>query len=96
VPLVLHHAAQVVSQAAADGEDREHLEKIRQRVGVLEGMRRVGVRIAAAIGSEHFDGDLRGHRALHDGLFVHDLTLNGERFNELGLRVRLEVLNHAL
>ena len=77
----------------------------------------VGVRVAAAVRGEHLDGDLRRHRALHDGLFVHRLFLHhrlafraedGFAFvvllldgdfvglDELGLRVRLEVLNHAL
>jgi len=37
-------------------------------------MRGVGVGVAAAVGSEHFDRDLRGHRALHDRLGVHDLV----------------------
>ncbi len=32
-------------------------------------MRRVGVRVTAAVGAEHFDRDLRRHRSLHDVLF---------------------------
>ena len=34
-------------------------------------MRGVGVGVAAAVGAEHLDGDLRGHRPLDDGLFLH-------------------------
>ena len=70
VPLVFHHAAEVVSQRARDREDREHLQEVRERRGVLERMRGVGVDVAAAIRAEHLDRDLRGHRALHDGLRV--------------------------
>jgi len=36
-------------------------------------MRGVGVDIAAAVGAEHFNGDLRGDGALHNDLFVHFL-----------------------
>ena len=76
VPLVFHHAAEVIGQPAADGEDREHLDEVRERRGIFERMRGVGVRVTAAVGAEHFDRDLRGHRALHDGLLVDDLIFH--------------------
>ena len=115
--LVFDHAAQVIRQSAADAEDRQHLDEVGERRGVLEGMRRVGVDVAAAIRAEHFDRDLRRHRALHDELFVHGLVFHDSfavfvhhrlafvvhlghgnliRLNELRLRVRLEILDHAL
>ena len=115
--LVLHHAPEVIGQPAADGEDGEHLEEVGERRGVLEGVRGVGVRIAAAVGAEHLDGDLRGHRALDDGLLGHGLLFHHgfaigafdglalvvlllhrelHRLQQLGLGVRLEVLDHAL
>ena len=67
--LVLHHAAEVIGEPAADGENRKHLQEIRERRRVFERMRGVGVDIAAAVGAEHLDRDLRSHRPLHDGLF---------------------------
>jgi hypothetical protein len=39
--------------AAADREDREHLDEVGERRRVLEGMGGVGVEEAAAIGAEH-------------------------------------------
>ena len=47
---------------------REHLEEVRERRRVLEGMRRVGVEEAAAVGAELLDDLLRRHRALRDRL----------------------------
>ena len=74
--LVLHHSAEVISESAADGENGEHLEEIRKRRWILERMRRVGVRVTAAVGAEHFDRDLRRHRSLHDVLFGDRLILH--------------------
>ncbi len=54
--------------AAPMREDRDHLDEVGHRVGVLEGMGGVGVEEAAAVGAEHLDGDLRGDRADGDGL----------------------------
>ena len=68
VPLIFRFAAQVIRQCAADAQQREHLEKVRERRGVFKRMRGVGVRVAAAVRAEHLDGHLRRHRALHDGL----------------------------
>jgi hypothetical protein len=51
-------------------------------------MRRVGVEEAAAIGAEHLDRDLRGHRADCNGLLC---AFQRRRFNIAGKRLR-----HAL
>ncbi len=77
MPLVFHHPAEVISQSAADGKDRQHLDEIRERRRILERMRGVGVDVTAAVRAEHLDRDLRRHRPLHDvllghGLFFHD------------------------
>ena len=52
--LVLHHPAEVISQPAADGEDRQHLEEIRERRRILERMRRVGIDVTAAVRARAF------------------------------------------
>ena len=51
-----------ISRIASD------LQEVRERRGVLEGMRRVGVEEAAAVGAELLDRLLRGDRPLGDGL----------------------------
>ena len=66
--LIADHAAEHVGQRRPDGEDRDHLHEVRQRGRILERVRRVGVEKAAAVGAEHLDGDLRGHRADRDRL----------------------------
>ena len=73
VARAFHHAAEVKRERARNREDREHLEKVGERRGILEGMRGVGVGVAAAIGAEHLDRDLRSHRSLDDGLRVDHL-----------------------
>ena len=62
------HAAQRISEARADDEDRKNLQEVRERRRILIGMRAVGVEESAAVGAQHLDGFLRGHRALADGL----------------------------
>ena len=91
--LVLHHTPQIPGQRARDREDREHLQEIGQWRRILEGVCSVGIDIAAAIGAEHLDRDLRSHRALHDGLRVHDLV-DHDRFavgtvDDLAVRIGL-------
>src|SRR6516164_1996283 len=51
-------------------------------------MRGIGVEEAAAIGAEHLDGDLRGHRADRDGLLG--------AFERCRVNIRAERLRHAL
>ena len=70
---ILHHASQVIGEAARDQEDREDLEEIGQRRRVLVRVGGVGVGVPAPVGPEHLDRHLRGHRPLHDGLRLHDL-----------------------
>ena len=70
VALVLDRSAKVVSQRARNRKDREDLQEVRERRRVFERMRGISIDVAAAIRSEHFDRDLRGHRALHDGLRI--------------------------
>ena len=66
--LVADHAAEDVGERGAEGEDRHHLQEVRERGRVLERMRGVGVEEAAAVGAEHLDRDLGGDRADGDGL----------------------------
>ena len=66
--LIADHAAEDIGQRRADREDQDHLNQIGQRVRVFEGMRRIGVEEAAAIGAHHLDDFLRGDRALRDDL----------------------------
>ena len=58
------HLAEGDGEAGGDEEDGEHLEEVRERCGVLEGMRAVGVEEAAAVGAQHLDGFLRWRRGL--------------------------------
>src|SRR6516164_10294659 len=51
-------------------------------------MRGIGVEKAAAIGAEHLDGDLRGHRADRDGLLG--------AFERCRVNIRAKRLRHAL
>ena len=76
VLLIFRFAAEVIRQRAADAQQREHLEKVRERRGIFKRMRGVGIRIAAAVRAEHLDRDLRRHRALHDGLRIERLIFH--------------------
>ena len=80
--------AEHVGEGHRDGEDRQHLEEVRERRRVLERVRRVGVEEAAAVGAELLDGLLRGDRPLGDRL--------GGALERLDLRGRVEVLDDAL
>ena len=75
VALVLDHAPEVVGQPARDQEDRQHLDEVGKRRRVLVRVRGVGVHEAAAVGAEHLDRHLRGHRPLGDGLSLNALRL---------------------
>ena len=80
MPLVLDRAAEVIGQSAGNCEDRKHLQEVRKRRRILEGMRCIGVDVTAAIRSKHFDRDLRSHRPLHDSLRI-DLLLDHHRLS---------------
>ena len=73
---------------AGNHEDAQDLQKIGEGRRVFERMRGVRIEETAAIGAEHLDGFLRGHRALGDGL--------GGAFERGDLGIRTEILNHAL
>ena len=60
---VAHHLAEGVAQRSRDQQDRQQLQEVGQRRGILERMRRVDVEEAAAVGAQLLDGDLRGRRA---------------------------------
>src|ERR1019366_4210495 len=47
--LIADHAAEHVGQRGAEREDRDHLDEVRQRGGVLERMRSISIEEAAAI-----------------------------------------------
>ena len=91
--LVFYHSAEVISEPAADRENGQHLDEIRERRRILERMRRICVRVSAAVRAEHLDRDLRRHRTLHDvllgdGLFFrHRLVVSS--LNRLALVVFL-------
>ena len=73
LPRVANHLAERVAERRRDQQDREHLEKVRERRRVLERMRGVRVEEPAAVRAELLDRDLaRGrterHRLLRDDL----------------------------
>jgi hypothetical protein len=78
------HRAEGVAERGGDQQDGEDLEKVRQRRGVFEGVRRVDVEEAAPIGSELLDGDLRRGRSHRDDL------LGEGRLHGLGLTLVVE------
>ena len=67
---VAHHAAEGVAQRGGDQEDRQHLQEIGERRGVLERVRRVGVEEAAAVGAQFLDRLLRSDRPQSDDLLL--------------------------
>src|SRR5580693_854891 len=88
LPRVTDHAAEHIGQRRAEREDRDDLHIVRQRGRVFKRMRRIGVEEAAAIGAEHFDGNLRGDRAERDGLLG--------AFQSRGVDIGAERLRNAL
>lgn len=99
------HAAERVGEAAGDGKDQNHFQKICEWSGVLKRVRTVGVEEAAAVGAEHFYSFLRGDGADRDALLGHCLSggfavralrLHCLWLDELGGRVWLQILDDAL
>ena len=86
--LLADHPAEHIGQRRANRKDQHHLDEIGERVGVLVGMRRIGVEEAAAIGAQHFDDFLAGHRTLGDHLFA--------AFERRRLDIGAQILRHAL
>ena len=68
VALVFYHPSKEISQGARDSKDGKHLEEVGKRRRIFKRMRRIGIRVATAIGAQHFDCNLRRHWPLHDGL----------------------------
>ncbi|ENN88782.1 hypothetical protein RHSP_23431 [Rhizobium freirei PRF 81] len=85
--LAADHAAEDVGQRSTDGEDRQHLDEVGERVRVLERMSGVGVEETAAIRAEHLDGKLRGNRANGDRLL--------HAFERRRIDIGAERLRHA-
>jgi hypothetical protein len=99
------HAAEGDGEGRGDEKNGEHLQEVRERRGVLERMRAVGVEEATTVGAEHLDGLLRGDRALRDGLGSDGLGAHLAiyacggyrlRLDEFGDVVRTEVLDDSL
>jgi hypothetical protein len=70
VRLIFGLTPEVISQAAANGEDGKDLEEIGKGRRILKGISGIGIGVTAAVGAEHLDGHLRGHRPLRNGLLV--------------------------
>ncbi len=66
---IADHASKCVAERRRNQQERQHFEEIRQRRRVLERMRRVRVVVAAAVGAELLDRDLRRGRAERQRLF---------------------------
>jgi len=80
---VADHLAERAAQSGRDQQDRQHLQEIGQRRGVLKRVATVGIEEPAAIGAELLDGHLRSGRSNGDGLrCCHNLSA--------GILVRLE------
>ncbi len=88
LPRVSDHLAEHIGQPGRDHEDHKHLQKVGERRGIFERMRGVGVEESAAVGAQHLDGFLRGHRPLRDHLL--------RAFQRRDCRVGMQVLDHAL
>ncbi len=67
---VADHAPEGVTKPGGDQQDRQHRQKIGQRRGVLERMRRVGIEEPAAVGAELLDRLLGRDRAHRDDLLT--------------------------
>src|SRR5439155_3754360 len=89
------HPSERVSESCGNGKDAEHLNEVRERRGVFEGMRAVGVEKASAISAPFFNDFLRCYRALGDHLISNDLVYDfsvGSR----GCRLLLFAVFHSV
>src|SRR5208337_5110364 len=62
------HPAQRVRETRTDDEDRKDFKEVRQRSRGLVGWCALGIEESAAVRAQHFDGFLRSHRPLANGL----------------------------
>jgi hypothetical protein len=92
LPLVLHQRAERDNQRQRNQQQHVDLQEVGEAIRVLEGVRRVGVVVAATVGTELLDRLLRGHRATGDLLFHH----LARRVDRGCRRVAVEVLHNAL
>src|SRR5580704_16660975 len=99
------HASQRVGQRGGNRKNQKHFEEVGEWGGILKGMRAVGVEKSATVGPKHFYDFLGGCWAEGDGLLGNDLRpgltvrtlcLHLLRFDQLRLRIGLEVLDDAL
>src|SRR5438270_8824493 len=99
------HPAQGVSKPCRDCKDAEHLDEIRERRGILEGMGAVGVEKASTIGAPFLDDFLRCDRTLRDYLVCNGLRDNFSvraygtrllRLDQLYRVICLQILGDAL
>ena len=87
------HQPQVAGQAGWDEKNGQQLGEVGQRGGILVWVGGIGIEKAAAVGAQHLDRLLRGHRSLGQALG----QLPAGRFFQAGnVRIGLEILDHAL
>ena len=86
--LLADHPAEHIGERGADRENQHDLNEIRERVGILIRMRRIGVEEAAAVGAHHFDDFLAGHLPLGDQLLA--------PFERRCFGIGVQVLRHTL
>ena len=67
--------------------------KLESGVGILKGMRAIGIEEAATIGAEFLDNLLRGHRTLRNGLRGNSVHYRFAGGIYRGLTVRVHVLD---
>src|ERR1700735_195952 len=99
------HKPKRVRERRRDGENQKQLQEICERRWIFEGVRAVGTKETAAIGSKHLDRFLRSDRPLRDELLGDRLrgglaivAGGGDLLwlNECGLVVGPQVLHHSL
>ena len=86
--LVADHATEDVGERRAKGEDRDHLDEVRQGGRVLERVGGIGVEEPAPVGAQHLDRDLGGDRPNRDRLL--------RAFERCRFNVRRQRLRDAL
>ncbi len=93
---ITHHAAEGVAQRRRNQEHRYHCQKIGERCGIFERMRRVGVKETATVSAQLLDRFLRSHRTQSDDLLFSGCLL-GDRvacsiFQRIAIGIHLRVI----